>query len=149
MPPTDVRLHMHRNGYHPLPLIGKAPVLKNWQQKTETSAQEIALWSSTYSRATNTGALTRMMPTLDLDILNEEAACAAEKIIRARHEEHGRILVRIGRPPKRAIPFRTNEAFKKIQVVLIAPTGAEEKVEFLGAGQQLAVAGQHPDFNQP
>src|SRR6516165_9993342 len=147
--PSELRVHLHRNGYAPLPLSGKAPVLQNWQQKTETNAQEIELWSSIYPGATNTGALTRLMPTLDLDILNEEAVRAAEEIVRSHHEEHGLVLVRIGRPPKRAIPFRTDEPFKKIQVGLIAPNGAEEKIEFLGDGQQVAVAGLHPDTNQP
>ena len=142
--PSELRVHLHRNGYAPLPLSGKAPVLQNWQQKTETNAQEIELWSSIYPGATNTGALTRLMPTLDLDILNEEAVRAAEEIVRSHHEEHGLVLVRIGRPPKRAIPFRTDEPFKKIQVGLIAPNG-----EFLCDGQQVAVAGLHPDINQP
>src|SRR6516225_4779145 len=149
MTPLELRLHLHRNGYCPLPLIGKAPVLKNWQQKTDTNESEIELWSSIYPGATNTGTLTRMMPTLDLDILNEEAARDAEQIVRSHHEEHGLVLVRIGRPPKRAIPFRTDEPFKKIQVGLIAPNGSEEKVEFLCDGQQVAVAGLHPDINQP
>jgi hypothetical protein len=147
--PSELRVHLHRNGYAPLPLSGKAPVLQNWQQKTETNAQEIELWSSIYPGATNTGALTRLMPTLDLDILNEEAARDAEQIVRSHHEEHGLVLVRIGKPPKRAIPFRTDEPFKKIQVGLIAPNDSEEKIEFLGDGQQVAVAGLHPDINQP
>jgi hypothetical protein len=58
-------------------------------------------------------------------------------------------LVRIGKPPRRAIPFRTDEPFKKIVVNLIAPNGAEEKIEFLGDGQQVVVAGLHPDIGQP
>jgi hypothetical protein len=147
--PLDVRLLLLRNGYAPLPLAGKAPTLKKWQEKADSNAGEIELWSSTWPDATNTGALTRLLPTLDLDILNEEAARAAEEIARAHHEEHGLVLVRIGRPPKRAIPFRTDEPFKKILVSLIAPNGAEEKVEFLGDGQQVAVAGLHPDIGQP
>jgi hypothetical protein len=149
MTPTDIRLQMHRNGYAPLPLIGKAPVLKNWQQKTETNASEIELWPSICPGANDTGALTGRLPTADIDILNEEAARAAEEIVRANYEERGRVLVRIGKPPKRAIPFRTDEPFKKIQVSLIAPNGKEEKVEFLGDGQQVVVAGIHPDTGQP
>jgi hypothetical protein len=149
MTPLEVRLHLHRNGYAPLPLIGKVPVLKNWQQKIETNEEEIALLSSIYPAATNTGTLTRLVPTLDIDILNEEAALAIEEIVRAHHEEHGRVLARFGRWPKRAIPFRTDEPFKKIVVNLIAPNGAEEKIEFLGDGQQVAVAGLHPTTGQP
>jgi len=149
MTPTDVRLQLHANGYAPLPLRGKVPVLKNWQQKTETNAQEITLWPSILPDATDTGNLTGKTPTLDIDILNEEAARAAEEIVCANHEEHGRVLVRFGRWPKRAIPFRTDEPFKKIQVSLIAPNGKEEKVEFLGDGQQVVVAGMHPGTGRP
>ena len=53
MTPTDVRLQLHANGYAPLPLRGKVPVLKNWQQKTETNAQEITLWPSILPDATD------------------------------------------------------------------------------------------------
>jgi hypothetical protein len=140
MTPLDIRLQLHRNGYAPLPLVGKAPVLKNWQQ-INTTAREIELWPLLHPGATNTGVLTRLMPTLDLDILNEEAANAAEQIVR-RH--YGPVLVRIGRPPKRAIPFRTDVPFKKLCVAF-----GKEKVEFLCDGQQVAVAGMHPDTHQP
>src|SRR5262249_30714660 len=58
----------------------------------------------------------------------------------------GYVLVRIGLPPKRAIPFRSEEPFDKIAVNLIAPNGSEgQKIEFLCNGQQVVVAGIHPD----
>ena len=93
-----------------------------------------------------------MRPCVDIDILNPEAAEAAEALIRERYEERGYILVRIGLAPKRAVLFRTDEPFKKIQVILIAPNGPngkDEKIEFLGDGQQLACFGIHPDTKQP
>jgi hypothetical protein len=138
----DVRLQLHRNGYAPLPLVGKACYLKQWETKTDTSADEIRRWPSS---ATNTGANTKYMPTADLDITNEEAVHAAEKLIREAFGGQGRILVRIGRPPKRAIPFRTDQPFKKIKVLF----ESDEKVEFLCDGQQVAVAGTHPDIKKP
>ena len=61
----------------------------------------------------------------------------------------GEVLLRIGLPPKRAIPLRTNAPFKKIVVALIAPNSKPgdkpQKIEVLGDGQQIAVAGIHPD----
>jgi hypothetical protein len=63
--------------------------------------------------------------------------------------DRGIILTRTGRYPKRAIPFRTDEPFKKITVTLIAPDGNEEKIEFPGDGQYLACFGIHPDTGQP
>jgi hypothetical protein len=110
----------------------------------------VAMWERTWPDAMNTGALCRNMPSLDLDILIELAVCAAEELARARFEELGFFLMRTGLPPKRAIPFRTLEPFKKITVDLIAPDGgAGQKVEFLADGQQLACFGIHPDTQRP
>src|SRR5262249_6144045 len=109
----------------------------------------IVMWAKTWPDAVNTGVLTRSVPTLDLDILNEEAARACEDFARERYEEAGYVLARIGKPPKRAIPFRTEEPFDKIVVNLTAPNGSAEKIEFLSNGQQVVVAGIHPETNQP
>jgi hypothetical protein len=61
----------------------------------------------------------------------------------------GQVLVRIGLPPKRAILLRTDKPFKKIIRKLAAPDGTLHKIEVLCDGQQLAVAGTHPDTNKP
>src|SRR5262249_12967909 len=124
--------------------------LADWEQLQEVTPAQIRMWDKTWPDSTNTGALTRLMPTLDIDILNEEAARACEDYVREHFEERGYILVRIGLPPKRAIPFRAAMGpFKKIVVNLIAPNAGPnakpEKIEFLGDGQQLVVAGIHPD----
>ena len=86
------------------------------------------------------------MPTLDLDILSEDAVRALVDHVREHYEESGYILPRIGKPPKCAIPFRTEEPFKKIVVNLTAADGSEgQKIEFLADGEQVVVAGIHPD----
>jgi hypothetical protein len=46
-----------------------------------------------------------------------------EDVVRSRYEEAGGFVVRIGNPPKRAIPFRKDTPFDKITVNLIAPNG--------------------------
>jgi hypothetical protein len=143
MTPTDVRVQLHERGYAPLPLAGKKCLMTDWPS-ANPGPQDIKLWLLRWPGWTNTGALCAFMPTLDLDIFDQEAACIAEDIVRRRYEGRGRVLVRIGKPPKRAIPFRTNEPFKKIQADLI-----RAKLEFLGDGQQIAVAGIHPDTRQP
>jgi hypothetical protein len=152
-PPTaaciDRRQHLRLRGYLPIPLYGKAPVLKEWQKLTVISRDMIELWAKVWPDAHNTGALTRWMPTLDLDITNEDAAVAIEELVREHFSEHGDVLVRIGNPPKRAIPFRTNAPFKKITANLIAPNGNAEKIEFLGDGQQIVVDGIHPETRRP
>ena len=120
-----------------------------WQHLEDVSSEQIAGWARDWPDATNTGILTKHTPALDLDILDEEAARACEDLVRERFEEHGAVLVRIGKPPKRAILFRTTAPFSKILANVTAPNGAAEKIEFLGDGQQLVVAGIHPDTKQP
>ena len=146
------RLQLLEAGYSPLPLIGKRPVLEGWQYHY-ANAEEIQAWSTKWPNATNTGILTKDTPILDLDILNETAAEAASRLVEARYNEEP-VLIRIGRPPKRAIPFRTSNPFDKITALLLAPgepEGArpEQRIEFLCDGQQAVVYGIHPDTRQP
>src|SRR5215472_11924815 len=152
------RLQLVATGYTPVPLFGKVPPsygknnkrkgLSGWQNLQDITAEQVEMWSRTWPDARNTGCLTRLMPALDLDILNEDAVCAIEDHVRERFEERGHVLVRIGKPPKRAVLFRTIEPFPKILVNVVAPNGQAEKIEFLGAGQQLACFGTHPETKQ-
>jgi hypothetical protein len=146
MTPTDTRLKLWRHGYDPLPLNFKNPnIRKGWQSGFDLNEKEIELWGTMWPNAINTGILARRTPCLDLDILNHEAAEACEIYLQGCYEERGYFLVRIGLWPKRAIPFRTDEYFKKISLPLIAPDGSEQKIEFLSDGQQFASFGIHPD----
>src|SRR6516162_4098655 len=159
-----LRHQLRAAGFCPIPLYGKEPPVFNakkknnahrglsgWEQLTEVTPEQIDMWSKVWPDSENTGVLTFNMPTLDLDILNEEAARACEDYVREQFEERGLFLVRIGQPPKRAIPFRAAMApFKKITVNLIAPgedtdeTKRGQKIEMLANGQQLVVSGIHP-----
>ena len=153
------RRQLLATGYSAIPLYGKAPPNYDKNNKREasptgsssaTSATKCCvMWSKTWPDAQNTGILTRTMPTLDLDILNEEAARALEDHVREHYEESGPILVRIGKPPKRAIPFRTIEPFDKFVVNVTAPNGSAEKIEFLANGAQVVAFGIHPETKQP
>jgi hypothetical protein len=151
-------------GYCPIPLYGKEPPVYNakrknnshrgladWEQLTEVTPEQIDIWSKIWPDSINTGCLTFNMPVVDFDILDEEAARAVEALVRERFEERGYILVRIGKPPKRAIPFRAAiEPFKTFKASLTAPNGSEgEKIELLADGAQLVVAGIHPDTLRP
>jgi hypothetical protein len=148
--PTEIRMRLLRNGYNPLPLNGKAPTPKGWQEKLDTDATEINTWTRTWPSATNTGVLCQRTPFLDIDILSPDAAQAVEDLVRCRFEDDTDIVVRIGLPPKRAIPFKTKAAFDKITVNLVAPNGdRSQKIEFLADGQQCVVDGIHPDTGKP
>jgi len=147
--PTEVRRRLLAAGYSPVPCVGKTPVLKGWQTIIEPTAREIEWWSRTSPAATNTGILTRLTPTLDIDILDPEAAKAVEALARERFEERGDVLPRFGKPPKRCIPFRTETPFPKIVVNFDRPDGAGEKLELLCDGQQFIADGVHPDTGKP
>jgi hypothetical protein len=142
----EVRQALVDHGYVPIPVEGKIPPFKRWQKVENVSRPMLEAWAKNWPRASNTGILTEFTPTLDADVLNEPAAIAIEDLVRERFEERGYILPRIGKAPKRAIPFRTNDPFNKITSNLIAADGSTgEKIEFLGAGQQVVAAGVHPD----
>jgi hypothetical protein len=150
MNPTALRHRLLAAGYCPLPLRGKAPFQKDWQKRIAPSRADIDAWALHYPDACNTGGLCRNMPTFDLDILDPDAAAAVEALVRERFEERGCILVRFGRAPKRAIPFRTDTPFPKITGKVIAPDGStDQKIEMLGDGQQIVVDGLHPDTKKP
>jgi hypothetical protein len=147
--PTALRLKLKAAGFAPLPLQGKVPAPKAWQEKIDCNHNEIASWEWSFLRAASTGILTKFVPTIDIDILNPEAAEAVEALARKRFEERGHVLVRIGQPPKRAILLRTIEPFKKIVGNVTAPDGSAQRIELLGDGQQVVVCGIHPSTGKP
>src|SRR5262245_7546964 len=146
----EIRQALVDHGYVPIPVIGKAPPFKSWQKVENVSRPMLEAWGRNYPRATNTGILTKHTPTLDADILNEAAAVAIEELVRERFEERGYVLPRIGKPPKRAFPFRTLDPFPKITANLVAANGSTgEKIEFMCDGQQIVAHGTHPDTRKP
>jgi hypothetical protein len=154
-----LRLALCANGYTPLPLYGKEPPiygknnkrqgLDKWQLLDNVTRGQLEMWDLSWPDACNTGILTRLTPSLDADILNQDAAVAIETLVRERFEERGYILVRIGLPPKRAILFRTLDPFDKIMVKFTETRGEIEKIEFLCDGQQLVAEGTHPKTGKP
>ena len=150
--PTAIRSLLSKGDFDPVPLRGKRPDMKEgweWQKLFGATSEQFDIWKRTWPDAKNTGCLTRRMPTLDIDVTHQEAAEAIEALVRERYEEHGTVLVRIGKPPKRAIPFRTDEFFAGFKLALTAPDGSTHKLEMLSSGQQLVVHGIHPDTNKP
>src|SRR6516165_3797007 len=158
---TACRLALNHHGFTALPLYGKEPPqfgkhnarrgLAGWQLLSNVTSSQVHMWARVWPDAVNTGILTAPTPALDLDLLNELAAIDVEDLVRKRFEEHGRILVRIGKAPKRAILFRNVEPFTKLSVALTRP-GFEslgEKLEFLCDRQQLVVHGIHPQTTKP
>ena len=150
--PTETRLQLREAGFDPIPLRGKNPAMKRdwaWQKLAGAGADQIGMWAKSFPDADNTGILCGKTPAFDIDILNPEAAQEIEELTRERFGGRGYFLTRIGRAPKRAVLFRTEELFPKIVENLIAPDGSEQKLELLADGQQLAAFGEHPDTRRP
>jgi hypothetical protein len=147
--PYETRCALLSAGFSPLPINGKAPPMRSWQ-KISATPREIARWDLAFPAARNTGFHTHHTPTLDADVMHPEAAAEIEAMVRERFEEHGFVLTRIGRAPKRCFPFRTDAPFKKLTVNFTAPDGRMgDKLEMLGDGQQVVAFGQHKDTGKP
>ena len=146
--PEETRLTLCATGYDPIPVKGKGPFIKGWQKLGRTNPDEIRLWTRTYADHLSTGILTARTPALDIDILDPEAAKAVEKLVREHFEERGYVLARVGRAPKRAIPFRCDQPFPKILRSFAAPH-ENERLELLGDGQQLVAFGIHVETGKP
>src|SRR5262245_59654181 len=151
--PTQVRLRLHRGGFCPIPVCGKAPSLPGWQKMVDANDATIELWERVCPYDESTGIITRNTPGLDIDFKDEEAAEALEELARERFGSRGVVLVRIGQAPKRLIPLRTEAPFKKIRRAFIAPSGPapdgkDPTIEILGDGQQFVAFGIHPGTQQ-
>jgi Bifunctional DNA primase/polymerase, N-terminal len=92
-----------------------------WQKLTDSTREDIVGWTTQRRHETNTGVLTKRTPAFDIDIPDQAAADAIEQLVRDRYADCGVLLSRVGKAPKRAIPFRTDTPFKKITAFLVAP----------------------------
>lgn len=82
--------------------------------------------------------------------MNKDAGDAVEHLIRDRFGDCGTVLVRVGKAPKRAVPFQTAKPFDKLQVSLTNANGVNgDKIELLCGGQQLVAHGIHKDTGRP
>jgi putative DNA primase/helicase len=140
-----VRKRLLRAGFLPIPCIGKKIDVPGWPNIVATEA-DIDGWFARYPEALNTGLLTRNTPAIDLDVYDPDVAEELETTLFEMIGEDGRTMVRFGRPPKRAVLFRTDQPFKKIRTpVFTSPDQKENFVEVLCDGQQIIVHGVHPE----
>jgi hypothetical protein len=148
--PTDLHLWLRSQGYSPIPVCGKRPPMDEWQKLHEVKPKQIWNWRKEWPNAKSTGILTKSTPAIDIDILDAAAVEAVEGLIRKHFGRRGTVIARVGKAPKRLIPFRTDEPFKKFSLNVIAPDGKTgQKIEILGDGQQFVAYGIHPDTKKP
>src|SRR5262249_47040439 len=96
-----------------------------------------------------TGIRTARAPAIDVDVLNPDGAHVARDTLQRLLDGKGKILERVGQHPKFAILLRTDTPFKKIVRKFRDKDGKIHKIEVLADGQQIAVAGIHPNTKKP
>jgi hypothetical protein len=133
-----------KNGFEPIPLNGKIPVISEWQNLRPT-LDDIVSWETT-NAGRNTGILTRLTPAVDDDVLDQKVADIVHGWVKELIPPGCPELLRIGKAPKRAILFRCDIPFSKVSTgEWIDKSGTKHQLEILCDGQQLAVYGDHPD----
>jgi hypothetical protein len=147
------RQMLRDNGYHPIPVLGKAPSLAAWQSLTAVSHQTIQQWSRSYRDAINTGILTGATAGVDVDVLEPTLS---ENIVSVAVDLFGPTpLRRVGRAPKTLLLYRLEAPHGKIATPDlwfgddVSDKDKKAKVEILLVGQQVVVDGIHPDTNAP
>lgn len=112
----------------------------DWLDHTATR-EDVERWERD---GANIGLKAGYFPALDIDTHDDGLA----EIVQACAERTlGAAPVRIGKHPKRLMPYRLApgaEAFARLAVTIIDDKGIEHLIEFLGAGRQYLVYGDHP-----
>ena len=142
---TAQRKSLLAAGYVPIPINGKAPIIPEWQRQQPT-AGDVDKWPQLYPSAVNTGILTRITPTVDIDVYDAAVVEELKTLLWDVVRESGHAMVRIGQAPKCAILFQTDQPLAKLSTpVFTSPDGRKHHVEVLGDGQQVVVFGKHPE----
>src|SRR5262249_54177945 len=101
--PTELRHQLRAAGFDPLPLHGKRPAADKLQKYSNVASEQIRSGSVHWPDAVNTGTITKLTPAIDIDIREQDTAEAIEDLVRRHFEDSGRIPIRIGLAPKRAV----------------------------------------------
>jgi virulence-associated protein E/primase-like protein/bifunctional DNA primase/polymerase-like protein len=146
---TTLRLQLRSNGYAPVPVNGKRPLMLGWQDRCQgADEQEIARWSRSQRECASTGILCGKVSGVDIDVLDE---ALSKRIIAKAIERLGPTpLTRIGRAPKTLLCYRLVMPIKKLSTPELffaddANDAKATKVEILGDGQQVVAFGIHPE----
>jgi hypothetical protein len=148
------RKQLAANGYPPVALLshtdpdrkraGKKPFKRHWVIEARQGPPEDARYSRALEIATNTGIATHNKRAIDIDCGDPDRADA----IAALAEKHcGKTIVRFRRnSARRAFLYRAAEGEpRKIPLTGTTYSDSDEpdRIEVLGAGQQLAALGTH------
>lgn len=136
---SDYAETLLRQGYSPLPVDGKRPVIREWERLCQSLPSDWLLrkWVSQFP-AHNVGAACGHLVALDIDDETEDGALALQS--RAFGAFGETPLIRIGQAPRRVLLYRAPEPFPSIR---------EKEVQVLGRGTQVVLFGLHPKTERP
>jgi hypothetical protein len=123
------------NGYEPIPVTGKAPLVVGWR------TGDIVTLRAAAGAGPSTGLRTGAIIGIDVDIIN--SVHVAELVTLIEREIGATLLHRVG-SKGRMLVYRTRTPIPKLTVA-----GAGGQIEFLGQGQQFVAFGIHPDTGKP
>lgn len=124
----------------------KAPGFDGWQ-KAKATKDQVRQWLEDGFRNAGVGILTKYTCAIDIDCLDEPTALKFEQWC---VENVAPTCVRIGKPPKRLLLYRTTEPFRKRRsTVFVDEWGDKQLIEVLGDGQQFVAFHIHPDTGKP
>lgn len=135
-------------GYNIIPIQPgkKAPGFDGWQNATPSKPQ-LHEWLANGHKHAGVGIVTKFTPAIDIDVRDSEVADKVEHYIRTHC---GDAPVRVGRPPKRLMVFRTDKPFRKMRSTKWRDDfGAESQIEVLCDGQQFVAYHKHPETGKP
>lgn len=133
-------------GFEPIPVAGKAPAVKRWQDVT-LHRDQVAYWAQNGQGDLNVGLRTAGLAPIDIDIYDAEVSA---RVVAAARARFGDAPERVGMPPKALLLYAAVEPGTKItSPIWVSPDGREHRVEVLGIGQQFVAAGIHPDTHKP
>jgi hypothetical protein len=130
------------NGYEPIPVLGKAPVVSEWQAGPIT-IERIAAERAQFPDAKSTGLRTGHTVGADIDVIDKAHAQKFKEL--AWRILGGTTIDRVG--AKGCVLVYRNET--PIEKITVSIKGKKDKIEILGTGQQFVAFGIHPDTGRP
>lgn len=117
-------------------------IAKDWPNH-KTSSADIDNWKP----GQGIGVVCRRVVAVDIDI--EHDAESAQAIQEIAEKVLGFAPRRVGKEPKRLLPYRLTGKPLKKKTLKFTKDGIEEKIEILGEKQHFVCYGTHPETKQP
>jgi len=108
-----------------------------------TTEHDVRRWESD---GANVGLRAGRFPGLDIDSTDDGIATAVQELAL---RELGPAPLRVGKPPKRLLMYRTDDPFGRMRMWLEDVKKTTHLIELLGEGQQYLVFGTHPATMRP